>query len=126
MSKTTGINKLIEKCRRGDEKACQEVRDFRKWIESIYNSVLIFTLCTVIGQAFVYLVKPMVIHFTAYIFMIITIIVCIIILRHLEKFITKLYQVITDPIMNFWPMRVLYLTALAISIAILIMTILGI
>ena len=68
MTKSTGIDRLVEKCRSGDDKACQEVRDYRKWIESIYNAILIFTLCTVIGQVFMYLLKPVVMYLKAFIF----------------------------------------------------------
>ncbi len=118
------IEKLVKKCREGNREACQEVKDYRKWVEGIYNCVLMFTLCNVLGQILIHTFKPVILEPRIFVTMMLSVVICIGVLVYLEKLITKLYQIITDPVMNFWPVRILYLTALAISIYLMILTVL--
>lgn len=109
MIKSTGIEKLVEKCRGGDVKACDELRRYREWLEKrldrregIVGSSLIGLFITVPLYTI-----PQVFHIPILfkIFIAIYAVLAIILVAYyiscliLERHIKKLYEILGDPIM---------------------------
>ncbi len=136
MNSSGQIDKLIEKCRKGDDKACQEVRDYRKFLEERFRvvegvfltSILAITVSIITGQfleTYVKIVEVPMIHKIILIVIACTLFVIVSQMYvSIGKFIKKLYEVFTDPEMPHMKQIYIAITGGSIILAMFILWIL--
>ena len=100
MNPITSIDKLIEKCRKGDEKACEELKEYGKFLEERLKNTEYLLMSNLFAVFIILVVEKIIINvltITMLIALSIFLILNLLRIHRLSKYITYLYEVLGDP-----------------------------